>query len=418
MCAMPSRNPPATMADYQRVIDMEAQGLPVMEAAKLLDIPHQTYRSRLQKAHQLGLTPGPVEEMSEMAQEVQDLKDQIRALNGELRTTRRENITSQAVRKVILGLADQSPSPPTWTLRPDKMGDAGIPILKISDLHWGEVVDPAAVNGVNEYNTAIAHKRMRRLIEKTLSLCFNHMVGTNYPGIVVNLEGDLISGDIHNELRETNDLTTMQSFLDLYEVLIWALGTLADHFERVFVTCVPGNHGRLTVRPVFKGRNYSNWDWLMGCFLEKHFKADKRVNFHVPDGTDAHFSVAGHRIMSTHGDCLGTAGGDGIIGFIGPLVRGRLKTSKQADSLNMAYDTLSVGHYHTHLPLVPKVLANGSMIGFNEFAKDKLRAEAEPPSQTLYFVHPDIGITVTWQVLLEARAKRKATAWVSWPEAA
>src|SRR5258706_1150686 len=156
------------------------------------------------------------------------------------------------------------------------------------------------------------------------------MVKPNYPGIVVCLGGYLISGNIHDELAQTNDGPVQQSILEVQEHLIRALTRMADVFGKVFVPCVVGNHGRNTLKPRAKNRVYESYEWNIYCQLEAWFKAkgDTRIQFSIPGETDAFFSVLGHRFLLTHGDTLGVKGGDGIIGAIGPIARGVTKVGR------------------------------------------------------------------------------------------
>ncbi len=123
----------------------------------------------------------------------------------------------------------------------------------------------------------------------------------------------MLSGDIHEELVETNETPLMPTLIDLMGVLMWALKTMADEFGQVFVPCVVGNHGRNTRKPRMKNMVYSNFDWLLYSFLAKHFENDKRLTFMIPEGADADYMVLGHRYRLSHGDRLGVKGGDGII---------------------------------------------------------------------------------------------------------
>jgi hypothetical protein len=43
---------------------------------------------------------------------------------------------------------------------------------------------------------------------------------------------------------------------------------------------------------------------------------------------------------------LGVKGGDGIIGAIGPIMRGEIKKSGQSAALGLEYDINIMGHWH------------------------------------------------------------------------
>ena len=352
------------------------------------------------------------------ALERQGLNDTIRELRTELSAVRRETIDAKSVRRQILGLPESPPDIPKWIIKPGKAGKAGTPFLQFSDTHWAEKISLEETSGINEYGLVIGQQRIRRIIEKTISICFEHTVNPKYDGIVVNVLGDMVSGDIHEDLSLTNEVPIMPAVLDLFGVLIWAFTTLADRFGRVFVPWVPGNHGRNTTRLLFKGRHYRNFDWLLGCLLERHFQADKRLQFYIsPDGTDAYFTVAGFRFLSTHGDQLGVKGGDGIIGVLGPMARGTIKIANQVRKMGQDFDYLSIGHFHTAgRPPGISLITNGSVCGWGEWARLGIRATPEPPKQNLFFVHPDYGVTNLWEVFADKAKIGRKVDWVSWPK--
>lgn len=397
-----------------------------VRAAEMLGIARSTLQTRMRAAKLRGVEADDVPslETDKAALAERDrlaMQDRIRDLETQIKTIHRNELTAENVRRLIFDLSDRAPEPPRWTVKaPKRPSTTGVPSVLWSDWHWGEVVDSNQVNGVNTFDLATAHLRLKRLVERTIDLCFNHMTSPRYPGIVVNLGGDMISGDIHDELTETNELPSMPVLLDLFDKLAWALGVLADAFGRIHVEGVVGNHGRNTHRPRMKNRVYSNFDWLLYSMLEKHFRAakDDRITFDIPPGTDAYYRVYGHRYLLTHGDALGVKGGDGIIGSLGPILRGDVKVRRQSEAVSQPYDTLLMGHWHQWLPLFPRLCVNGSLKGFDEFAKIALRAPPEEPMQGLWFTHPERGITATWPVKLGEKQDAKGLFWVSVPEAA
>jgi hypothetical protein len=238
--------------------------------------------------------------------------------------------------------------------------------------------------------------------------------GASYPGIVICLGGDMMTGDIHDELRENSWATPQQSVNDLTDVLASAIDAMATKFGRVFLPCVVGNHGRGTLKPRAKGRVYTSHEWLIYNNLERHFKRTKSVRFFISLETDAHFKIYGHRFLLTHGDALGVKGGDGIIGSLGPIARGAVKVGRSEAQIGRDFDTLLMGHWHQRMA-PPGVIANGALIGYNEFARIHLRARYERPSQQLFFAHPEHGLTAMLPIYLEPRRKaNEDKEWVAW----
>jgi predicted phosphodiesterase len=270
------------------------------------------------------------------------------------------------------------------------------------------------VNGVNEYNLGIAQKRVQRLVSGTIDLLTNYTVHTRpYPGVIVCLGGDMVSGDIHEELRETNERPTMPVVVEAVGILHWAIKALADKFGKVFVPCVTGNHGRSSSKPRHANRNWTNFDWLIYQFLSKSFEGDSRVRFLIGEGADVIFSVFGHRYLLTHGDNL-AKGGDGQIGHFGPVIRGSQRRQVRNQAVNQEFDTLLCGHFHS-LTMTPRFIVNGSLVGPGVFSHN-LAFGFEKPQQALWLSHQDKGVTICMPVFLTDGHpyKGKSPDWVSW----
>lgn len=357
------------------------------------------------------------------AELLQDANEIIRQKHSEILRGRKlvqaltkDNDTAEKIRQEIFGLAAHTNKPPKWvTTSGGTPGSRGAPIAIWSDWHYGEVVDPDQVGGVNAYNKKIAKERIKRLVDVQVDLCFNHMgrAMATYPGIVVCLGGDMISGDIHEELEITNDRTSHQSVHDLVDYIGAGLEVMASKFGRVFVPCVVGNHGRSTKKFRMKNRVFTSYDWSIYCILEKMFRKEERIRFMVPNETDANFSVFGHRFLLTHGDNLGVRGGDGIIGALGPIMRGALKTAKSEHQIDRDFDTLLIGHWHQYITL-PGLVVNNALKGYDEYARLALRAPYSRPSQALFFCHPEHGITAHWQMYVEKKRSATDKNWVAW----
>ena len=280
-------------------------------------------------------------------------------------------------------------------------GAPGFPMTIWSDWHWGEVVRLDEVGGLNEFNYEIALARVDRLVNATIGLLRDY-AGKNpdYPGIYICLGGDMLSGGIHDELVETNWCPAVGQGFQVKEVLAGALLRMADEFGTVHVPCVVGNHGRNAKRPRAKLRIHENSEYWLYKALETHFASDRRFHFVVSEQTDVDLVVYGHKFKLSHGDALGVKGGDGQVGALGPIVRGALKTNASERYVRREFDTLIIGHWHSYQPrgaLVPCIV-NGTLKGYDEYARTFLRAPYNKPSQALWLVSPKHGIAAQWEV--------------------
>jgi hypothetical protein len=343
------------------------------------------------------------------------LQGRIHALETELRARDRQSDQDTMIMTMIGNLAGEVERlhPPKWLITPQTTGSApGVPTLFLSDLHWGETVYPSQINGVNEYSIRIAKERMTTCINSAAHLLKIISPKLDYPGIVLPLGGDLISGNIHDELTATNELNSMPAVLDLYSVLVGTIGSLADTFGHVFLPCVSGNHGRDTRKIWNKDRHATSFDWLICRFLAEHFANDKRVTFFIPDGPDAYYKVYNHAYLLTHGDSF--RGGDGVIGVMGPIIRGDHKKRSRNAQIDMDYDTMIMGHFHQYVHH-GRFIINGSLKGLDEYAWAN-NFPFEQPQQALWLTHPKHGITFRMPVYVGKARQHASTNWVSVPK--
>ena len=332
------------------------------------------------------------------------LREENRELIAEVTRLRKGALTEERVRRELLRLAEAPRRVPDWlvdrSLSPE--GSYGVPTLFSSDQHLGEVVDPAQIGGVNSYDLAIARRRWRHVTERAIELCFNFLARPRFDGVVAAFGGDGLSGDIHEELCATNERETLPLCLEYADLIVWTVRELKRAFGRVFVPAVIGNHPRLTHKPRAKGSAFTNLDWLAYQIASREFRGDPDVTFQIPDGTDAHWSVLGHRYAMTHGNQF--RAGDSIIGPIGPVARGDQKKRARDSQVGQGYDTLLVAHFH-QLRADARVIMNGSLKGYDEYAAQN-NFGFEPPRQALFLTHATHWITFSMPVLAEEPAAR------------
>jgi predicted phosphodiesterase len=401
--------PPAQIQERLRVLHKHDGNF--TNAAKELGIGRSTLQQTIQIAEREGIT------IATKLDTEDSLKAKVRKLEAQLEAVTRQNLEDEHLLSSIFGVAQVEPNPPKWLSELTPAKAPGIPTSFWSDWHLGEYVSFDQMDGLNVFNATIAHERIERLISITIDLTKNHMVNPEYPGIVVPLGGDIITGTIHDELRETNDLTLPESMIFAQDELAMGLEAMLNEFDRVYVPCVIGNHGRGTLKPRAKNRVADSMEWLIYANLKRYFNDNDRIQIDIAKSTDIAYRIFDHRYLLTHGDSLGVKGGDGIIGALGPIARGAIKVGRTEGQVGRAFDTLVMGHYHTYIArgeAVP-VIVNGALKGLDEYAKIMLRARFSRASQALWFTHPKHGITAQWQMFLQYLGDNGAgQPWVSW----
>ncbi len=280
--------------------------------------------------------------------------------------------------------------PPKWLKKKGKKG-TGVVCTILSDTHFDEVVRPEEIQHRNEYNRKIAVKRLETYFQKVILLTTDYITGIEYEGCVLFLGGDLFSGDIHEELSETNEDTILGSVIFWTEQLAAGINLLAEHFDYVHVPSVVGNHGRRTRKSRAKLRAKDNFDWLLSKTLEKQFEGHERVTFNVGEAADTFVQVQDTTYLLTHGDQA--KGGGGIGGIWPPLMR-MVARKRQ----NAHFDYMVLGHFH-QLIMAPSsgFMLNGSLKGYDEYAAIS-NYPYEAPQQALWIDTPNKN--VLWQTAI------------------
>lgn len=388
------------------------------EAAKALGMNRGTFISRLQTAQariRSPYPPGSYQIGGGIAdREILRLKKENARLREEIKDAHEAAIEGDEVRRIIGNIVDTPENPPTWltSVYGKKKGiTPEVPVIMLGDWHVGEVVKKEQLNGVNEFNKEVLARRVENLFHATVELTSDYGPGV-YPGAVFALVGDFISGGIHPELQKSDDLLPIPAAVMARDLLVGFLERALEQYKTLYVPVVCGNHGRNTLKPEAKDYVYKNFDYLIYQLLIRHFAGNKHVQFDFRPSNEVFFRVWSKRFYLQHGDMLGVRGGDGIIGAIGPIMRGEIKTRGYAASTVSDYDHALVGHWHQPLWL-PRIFVSNTLKGYDEFAKNFLKAPFTEPSQSLFYVHPSGRITARWEIFVEPKKPPREASWVS-----
>lgn len=291
--------------------------------------------------------------------------------------------------------------PPDWTVARSTGKHEHIPVLITSDFQIGEVIRPQETDHTHGYSVEIFRRRYRALIAQAIRLCLDHQPSWTYPGIIYERLGDTISGGIHEELAETDEVTPIESVQIAAEEETAGIRALAEAFGRVLVQdCGGGNHDRDTHKPRSKAATAHSFDRLVSYILQREFKDDPRVEFHTTESPDIIFPVYDRMILATHGDKIGSRGGQGFIGPSATIARGAQKVIMEQQALGRRIDEVHLGHFHTFTDQ-DFVISNGCLPGYSEYAKLN-RLRPQPPLQVLAFYSPKWGRVCTKRIFLEA----------------
>lgn len=274
-------------------------------------------------------------------------------------------------------------------------------ILVLSDLQWGETIDLAVMDGLNSYNPDIARARLARVFASWADLLTRHWAGPPPERIILALAGDLISGEIHEELAKTNGLLSIPALRDAAAHICAGIRLLHDALPdaKIDIISVPGNHGRTTKKPESKLYAAHSYDTLCADIVELEFRESGKLpawlTMWKPSSGDALIWVYGYRVLITHGDRIGSRGGAGFVGTAATVARGFKKLVMDYAGRGLTLDFIICGHFHTALQL-EEGICNGCLPGPSEYSRD-LRFRPRPAVQAFITMHPRRGVTqIRW----------------------
>lgn len=347
------------------------------------------------------------------------LRKQIKMLEKQLKAANERSAMSSMIRDMIHDGKEQIESAPDFLVKPPAKTSKifhGVPTLFLSDVHYAERVFRKEVNGCNEYDTRIARDRIQRVVQRFVYMLDSVLVRCEYPGAVLALGGDMVSGNIHEELRETNEVPIAEAVVDLVDILRGCIDYLLGYFPRLYVPCVCGNHGRLDKKPRAKHGQKESYEYFLYQFIRRAYAEDPRVVVEISDSAVHHYKVYHTRYALSHGDQF--KGGAGISGIATPIALGDHKLRKQMAAIEswtgkpVEYDVLLLGHFH-QLNFMRGVIMNGSVKGFDEYAK-KSGFAFEPPQQAMWLTHPTKGVSIPMPVFCEdsPNTHREKAPWI------
>lgn len=308
---------------------------------------------------------------------------------------------------LVKAITTRSVKIPVWkTPKPRKGMSRAWGVQMLSDLHLGEVQNKDEIGNYNSYNPKVAEMRLKHTVMSSIKILKQYTAGIQYDGICIPIAGDVLTGEIHEELTKTNSETVTETIVQWVPKLAAAIQLYADEFgdtpNGVFVPCVTGNHDRRGKKLEHKNAARDSYSWILYHWLADHFKDNPKVNFYIPNSLDARFNLYDTRFLLTHG--YGMAGG-GAAGAVGAVMSDRQRLAIRDNVIGEDFDWLLCGHLHQTVFAQGAIMC-GCMKGFDSYAYN-IKCKPEAPSQALFFVTPERGVTMRMPIFCEAPGERK-----------
>jgi hypothetical protein len=322
-----------------------------------------------------------------------------------LKETTQEESILEAITKLTIPFAGQKPYVKKVPVGSTKGSTPQTVVAPLCDTHIGEHVDYEEMVGLNSYNFDIFNKRLYGWASQLLTLVELRRQFVPIEKLTIPMLGDMISGDIHDELIKTNLDNCLQQMIRGASLISQALMYLAPHFKKVEVSCVVGNHGRMARKPPMKNK-YMDWDYMLYQWVAAFCKEQSNITFHIPKSYMSIIEVCNRNILIMHGDNI--AGGGSITSVtrlltsLRSIVQFRKGLEDEIERLNgtsskrlpTTFDSVMMGHFHRCDELdigTGQALICGCMKGGDEFALQRLGVITKPQQIVTYW-HPKYGM--------------------------
>jgi transposase-like protein len=325
--------------------------------------------------------------------------------NSAIRLGLTEDALKDILRDTVEALPVLDPDPPKV---PSKTLSSGKHVLvaQVSDIHAGEVVDPAAMYGTGNYNMDVFQQRAGLWVERLLLLTEIKQSRLTIETLQILMDGDMISGIIHDELERTNQVNVVEQVRMVAVTMAIAISQVASRFKETKVSCTKGNHGRIKQKK--EAKDSPSWDNIAYEFMAFLLRDHGHIKFEIAPAKFTVTPVLNENILHFHGD--GIRSWNGFPWYGADRAIKRMREMLQAN--NVLFTSVAISHFHvpmTYLMPTGLWLVNGNWKGGDEYVIDQLFTGIAP-TQNFSLVHEEHGFVDTSLIYLNGQTPKHAKA--------
>lgn len=348
--------------------------------------------------------PEPVRDPVEIERERQESARRLREEREALREIAGERSLRRMLEQMFSEVVPQFGTVPPAKLPSGKRDKASTEslLLHLSDWHYGERVESESTRGFNAYSVEIAERRVHSVVDNAIAIASKMQAGGGwrFPRLVVALNGDLVTGTIHELERHSDPANIVWAVYGCGMLLADAIRKLAASFPKVDVYCTSGNHGRLPDARRMQSKDPTrNWDTLVALIAQTALRDQQNVAVTIPNSYAVSYEVEGVTVLQSHGHDIKSWSGIpwyGISRFLGNY-------NGMEAARGGRIGAYLFGHFHSQTNITypgGEAFVNGSLIGGTEWTVGTL-GRADRPCQMMLAFHPDHGVTHRWPIYAE-----------------
>lgn len=168
-------------------------------------------------------------------------------------------------------------------------------LVSLCDMHYGANID----NAWNFYNSDVCRERLCKYIDEIDAIQKTHRT----ENCIVWANGDMISGNIHNEITVTNKENVIEQITGVSELIAEFLAELSKRFSKVKFVSVAGNHSRLDTKE--RSLKDERLDDLIEWYLKARLQNFENIlisDYKKLDSTMYCLNIRGLNYIGVHGD--------------------------------------------------------------------------------------------------------------------
>lgn len=260
---------------------------------------------------------------------------------------KKEEKIKEYIAEVVGAVQAQDPLPRVAYRSPQAVSSKN-PItvaLHLTDWHIGERNAASELEGWGGYDWSIAQDRvLGQLVPSFIQWVETQRNGYNIKDVVIVETGDFVSGDIHEELKVTNEFPLPIQTAKAGQLLGTVHNELAAHFENVFVQEIGAdNHSRLVRKPQAAQKSQNSMSYLVYEIANEVAKKNSNVHPFRAEGMKLTFNIGNYVFLGEHGDSVKSWMGVPFYGI--ERERAREATRRMHDGRGFHF--LIMGHWHT-----------------------------------------------------------------------
>ena len=276
-------------------------------------------------------------------------------------------------------------------------------VLIMADEHAEEVVDPVEVGYINHYDWKTFLCRSWALVEKTVKLVDLERKSNPVDKLHIWKLGDNLTGEIHpHDAYVAQEFGVAEAIPNVANIFAQQVSFLSSFFREIEVTGVVGNHTRTTKKMPFKKTAERSFDRTIYRLAEMMCSAQDNVKWNISKALQANVDILGWRNLLTHGTEINMTSRVPYYPIETTIQRenGMRRQAARIMAANMnglqyssEFDFAWMGHFHHRAILSDNIYLCPSLIGSNQFSKNKVH-QMSMPRQLLVFFTKKHGVTV------------------------